>query len=60
MDEEKMPAALLKRFTRVTRGRDGKAGTRPLRADEVLRWRESDDEVVVVTTDGQKLRTGKG
>jgi hypothetical protein len=56
MSEKTIPAALLKLVTRP--GAEGKAGAR-IREEEVLDWRESDTQVVVVTTDGQKYSAQK-
>jgi hypothetical protein len=52
MADKKIPGKLLQLVKRA----DGSV----VDASEVLDWREYDTEVVVVTTDGQKLTGAKG
>jgi hypothetical protein len=62
----RISAELLKLVQRPETGKDGEVvmegkgenarpKLRPVRAKEVLDWREYEDRVVVVTTDGQKF-----
>lgn len=71
MAKETIPADLLKRVQRPVTDKKGQVVTekkgnndvpklRAIKADEVLSWRESDGEVAVVTTDGQKFRSTQG
>lgn len=64
--KERISAELLKLVTRPAtrddgsvvmegKGEDAKPKQRPIQAKEVLDWKEYEDRVVVVTTDGQKF-----
>lgn len=58
---EKSPPDFAKAFADATVRdvEDGKPVVRPLREDDVLSWRETDELVVIVTVDGRKLEASK-
>ncbi len=58
---EALPPDFAKAFADVTVRdvEDGKPVVRPLREDDVLSWRQTDELVVIVTVDGRKLEARK-